>query len=97
MHVPSFFSGPEWGRAVVSAVNNSNMAIALSGFRFGMGDGGLDWGEMGCLGGVLDHKIRVHLADIVVASSRQHVSINMTAHCHVTPLAGLSTTFMHCL
>ena len=45
--------GPEWGRAGVSAVDGGDVAVVLGGSRFGTGDRGPDWGELGRLGGVV--------------------------------------------
>ena len=43
--------------AVVSvAVVGGDVAVALGGSRFGMVVWGASWGELGCLGGVLDHR-----------------------------------------
>ena len=41
---------------VFIAVVGGDVAVALGGSRFGMGVWGASWGELGCLGGVLDRR-----------------------------------------
>ena len=64
------------------------MAIVLGGSRFGTGDRGPDWGELGCLGGVVARCLGLWGWG-VVPLSKQCVPVNTSPRGGVAPLQGL--------